>query len=155
MAVDGGASRWAGRSRAREAALQILYQVEIGQLSLADAARFHGMVGTPDVESLDDDAREYAITLARGAWEDRAGLDERIADAARNWRVERMTVLDRTVLRLAVHEIVSHLETPPRVVIDEAIDLARRYSGDEAARFVNGVLDGVYRKLKEERKIVD
>jgi transcription antitermination protein NusB len=155
MAVDSSESRWASRSRAREAALQLLYQVEVGQLSIADAARLHAIVGAPDVASLDDDAREYAMTLARGASDERSVLDERIADAARNWRVQRMTVLDRTVLRLAVHEIMSHPETPPRVVIDEAIDLARRYSGDEAARFVNGVLDGVFRKLKEEGKIVD
>ena len=66
-----------------------------------------------------------------------------------------MAVLDRTVLRLAVHELLSHPETPPRVVIDEAIDLARNYSGDEAAKFVNGVLDGVFRKLKEEGKVAE
>jgi N utilization substance protein B len=155
MAADAAESRWASRSRAREAALQILYQVEIGQLSVADAARLHGVVGAPDVRSLDDEAQQYATTLARGTWDNRGVLDDRIADAARNWRVERMTILDRTVLRLAVHEIMSHPETPPRVVIDEAIELARRYSADEAARFVNGVLDGVFRKLKEEGKIAD
>ena len=93
--------------------------------------------------------------MVRGAWADRAALDERIADAARNWRVERMTVLDRLVLRLAVHELIAHAETPPRIVIDEAIELARRYSGDEAARFVNGVLDGLFKKLKDEGKVID
>ncbi len=155
MAAEGGESRWASRSRAREAALQILYQVEVGQLSIADAACVQGVVGAPDVAALDDEARQYSTTLARGTWDNRGVLDDRIADATLNWRVERMTVLDRTVLRLAVHEIMSHPETPPRVVIDEAIDLARSYSGDEAARFVNGVLDGVFRKLKEEGTIID
>jgi N utilization substance protein B len=82
-------------------------------------------------------------------------LDERIADAARNWRLERMTVLDRLALRLAVHELMAQPQTPPRVVIDEAIELARRYSGEEAAKFVNGVLDGVFRKLKDEGKVVE
>ena len=66
-----------------------------------------------------------------------------------------MTVLDRTVLRLAVHELIAHPETPPRVVIDEAIELARRYSGEEAAKFVNGVLDGVFHTLKEQGKVVE
>lgn len=154
MAVDEGESRWAGRSRAREAAVQMLYQVEVGQLTVNDASRLHGVVGAPDVSGLDEEAEAYANALVRGAWESRGAIDERIADAARNWRVERMTVLDRTVLRLAVHELLAHPETPPKVVIDEAIDLARSYSGDEAAKFVNGVLDGVYRKLKDERKIV-
>lgn len=155
MAVDEGGSKWAGRSRAREAAVQMLYQVEVGHLTVHDASRVHGLVGAPDVAGLDEEAEAYASTLTRGAWDDRAAIDERIADAARNWRVERMAVLDRTVLRLAVHELLSHPETPPRVVIDEAIDLARNYSGDEAAKFVNGVLDGVFRKLKEEGKVVE
>jgi N utilization substance protein B len=155
MAVDDGGSRWASRSRAREAAVQMLYQVEVGQLTVNDASQLHSLVGAPDVAGLDEDAQGYANALTRGAWDDRAAIDERIADAARNWRVERMTVLDRTVLRLAVHELLGHPETPPRVVIDEAIGLARNYSGDEAAKFVNGVLDGVFRKLKEEGKVIE
>lgn len=133
----------------------MLYQAEIGQLDLNDAVRMHGLVGTPDVAGLDDESRAYAERLARGAWEDRAALDERIADAARNWRVARMAVLDRIVLRLAARELLAHPETPPRVAIDEAIDLARRYSGEEAARFVNGVLDGIYRTLREEGRVVE
>jgi transcription antitermination protein NusB len=155
MAADGGESRWASRSRAREAALQILYQMEVGQLTVTDATRMLGVVGAPDISMVDDGARAYAVSLARGAWEDHTAIDERIADAARNWRVERMAVLDRMVLRLAVHELLAYPETPPRVVIDEAIDLARRYSGDEAAKFVNGVLDGVFRKLKDEGKVTE
>jgi N utilization substance protein B len=154
MGAGESESRWASRRRAREAAVQMLYQVEVGQLSVSDASRLHGLVGAPDVAGLDADAEAYAKVLTAGAWDDRHALDVRIADAARNWRIERMTVLDRTVLRLAVHEIVSHPETPPKVVIDEAIDLARNYSGDDAAKFVNGVLDGVFRKLKEEGKII-
>jgi transcription antitermination protein NusB len=155
MSIQGSESRWASRSRAREAAVQMLYQIEVGQLTLAEASRIHGIVGAPEIAGLDEDAHAYAVLLAGGAWEDRAGIDERIADAARNWRVERMAVLDRTVLRLAVHELAGRHETPPRVVIDEAIELARRYSGEEAAKFVNGVLDGVFRTLKEQGKVVE
>lgn len=155
MAVDEGRSKWAGRSRAREAAVQMLYQVEVGQLSVNDASQVHGLVGAPDVAGLEEDDEAYAQALTRGAWEDRTALDERIAEASRNWRVERMTVLDRTVLRLAVHELLSHPGTPPKVVMDEAIELARSYSGDEAAKFVNGVLDGVFRKLREEGRVIE
>ena len=133
----------------------MLYQIEVGQLTLSEASRIHGVVGAPEVAGLDEDAHAFAVSLARGAWEDRVAIDERIADAARNWRVERMTVLDRTVLRLAVHVLLSHHETPPKVVMDEAIELARRYSGEEAAKFVNGVLDGAFRTLKEQGKVVE
>jgi N utilization substance protein B len=117
--------------------------------------RLLGAVGAPEVTDVDDEGRDYAVSLARGAWDDRTALDERIADAARNWRVERMAIVDRLVLRLAVHELLAHAKIPPRVVIDEAIDLARSYSGDEAAKFVNGVLDGVFRKLKDEGKVIE
>ena len=148
-------SKWASRRRAREAALHMLYQMEVGQLAAGEAARMLGLVGSPEVGEIDDEARRYAVALAGGAWDDRGGLDERITDAARNWRVERMAVLDRLVLRLATHELLAHPETPPRVVIDEAIDLARTYSGEEAAKFVNGVLDGVFRRLKNEGNVVE
>jgi transcription antitermination protein NusB len=155
MTTTPGGSRWEGRRRAREAALQMLYQTEIGKVAVADATRDHGSFGADEAIDLDDDAREYAVTLARGSWQDRQLIDDYIAAAARNWRVERLTVIDRLLLRLAVHEMLSHPTTPPRVVIDEAIELARRYSGEDAAKFVNGVLDGVFGQLKEEGKVVE
>lgn len=154
--TDPQAPRWQGRRRAREGALQILYQVEVGQLGIGDAARLRTMLGAPeDCLELDAASQDYADQLARGALEHRADLDARLAESARNWRVERMAVVDRLVLRLALHELMAHPGTPPRVVIDEAIELARRYSGDEAARFVNGVLDGLFKKLRDEGAIVE
>jgi N utilization substance protein B len=155
MAGEGGEPLRVRRRRAREAALQMLYQMEVGQLAPLDASRVLDLIGAPDVAEIDDESRAYAVQLAQGAWNGRAAIDERIADAARNWRVERLTVLDRQVLRLAICELTEHPETPPRVVIDEAIELARSYSGEEAAKFVNGVLDGVFRKLKNEGRVVD
>ena len=133
----------------------MLYQTEVGQMDVASAARAHGEVGGVDALSLDHEAHEYAEKLARGAWENRQALDAYLADATRNWRVERLAIIDRLLLRLAVHELLEYPGTPPRVVIDEAIELARAYSGDEAARFVNGVLDGVFNRLKDEGKVVD
>ncbi len=144
------------RRRAREAALHALYQCEVGGLGPLEATRLLGAVGAPDdAPVLDDEGRAFAATLAMGTWADRATLDERIGDAARNWRVERMAVIDRLLLRMALQELLAHPGTPPRVVIDEAIELTRAYSGDEAARFVNGVLDGAFKKLKDEGKILD
>lgn len=154
MSRTGGQSHWDARRRAREAALQMLYQADIGQLTIADAVRIHDVMGA-DAVVLADDAREYAEQLARGTWHARTTLDGYIAEATRNWRVERLAVIDRLVLRLAVHEMLDHPATPPRVVIDEAIELTREYSGEEAAKFVNGVLDGVFKRLKSEGKVVD
>lgn len=134
----------------------MLYQVEVGRLSPAQAARLVGHVGAPDdAPELTEDDHAFAVKLAVGTWDERATIDEQIGEAARNWRVPRMAAIDRLVLRLAVRELTAHPETPPRVVVDEAIELARAYSGEEAARFVNGVLDGVLKKLQSEGKVVE
>lgn len=148
-------SRWSGRRQARAAALQALYECEVGRLSLSEALGVLDRVGEPDTSELDTADRAFAETLARGVLADSAALDERLAQAARHWRVERMATLDRLVLRMAVHEWLALPETPPRVVINEAIELARAFSGEDAARFVNGVLDGVFRVLKAEGKVVE
>ena len=131
----------------------MLYQTEVGQVPFADAAQAYPSIG--ETIELDDDAREYATQLARGTWRDQQANDAYIAEAARNWRVERLAIIERLLLRLAVHEMLNHPATPPRVVIDEAIELARSYSGEDAAKFVNGVLDGIFKRLKEEGKVVD
>jgi len=153
--VTDGAERWAGRRQARAAALQVLYQCEVGGLTVAEALGVLDQAGAPEAPALGGADRAFAGELARGAIENRAALDERIGTAARHWRVERMAALDRLVLRLAVHEWLAHPKTPPRVVINEAIELARAFSGEDAARFVNGVLDGVFRALKDEGRVVE
>jgi transcription antitermination protein NusB len=148
-------ARWENRHRAREAALQMLYQVEIGGLAVTDVVGSHPAIGGDDAIALDEEGRQFAIRLARGAWDDRHAIDQYIAEAAHNWRLERLAVVDRLALRLAVHELLAHPSTPPRVVMDEAITLARAYSGDDAAKFVNGVLDGVFKRLRDEGKIIE
>jgi N utilization substance protein B len=153
-ATGGVESRWAGRRQARATALQALYQCEVGGLSVADALTVLDEAGEAE-SRLSDADRTFAGALADGVLAERAALDERIGQAARHWRIERMTTIDRLVLRLAVHEWMTHPETPPRVVMNEAIELARAYSGDESARFVNGVLDGVLRALRDEGRLVE
>lgn len=147
--------RWANRRRARAAALQALYECEVGKLTPQQALGVLHHAGAPDVDDPGESEYGFVASLVRGVSENRAALDEWIGEAAQNWRVERMAVLDRLVMRLAVQELLAHRETPPRVVISEAIELARTYSGEEAAKFVNGVLDGVFRKLKLEGRIAD
>jgi N utilization substance protein B len=147
--------RWAARRRARAAALQALYECEVGGLTPQQAFGVLHRAGPPEVNDPGEAEHGFVVSLVRGAVEHRDALDERIGEAARNWRVERMAILDRLVMRLAVEELLSHRDSPPRVVISEAIELARAYSGEDAAKFVNGVLDGVYRRLKEEGLVAD
>lgn len=154
-AAPAGESRWSGRRQARAAALQMLYECEVGHLPLSEALGVLDRVGEPDAPPLEPGDRAFAETLARGVLEAAPALDERLGQAATHWRVERMATLDRLVLRMAVHEWLALPETPPRVVINEAIELARAFSGDEAARFVNGVLDGVLKALKAEGRMGD
>jgi N utilization substance protein B len=153
-ALDPGA-RWAGRHRARAAALQALYQCEIGALTVQQALGVLHHAGPPEVDDPGEDEHAFVISLVRGAMDNRDALDERIGEAAKNWRVERMAILDRLVMRLALQELLAHRESPPRVVISEAIELARSYSGEDAAKFVNGVLDGAYRRLKHDGLVTD
>lgn len=153
-AVDPG-ERWAGRRRARAAALQALYECEIGGLTPQQALGVLHHAGPPDVDDPGEREHAFVTALVRGATDDKQALDERIGDAAKNWRVERMATLDRLVMRLALQELLTQRDSPPRVVISEAIELARAYSGEDAAKFVNGVLDGAYRRLKEEGLVTD
>ena len=90
------------------------------------------------------------MQLVSGAVEHLAEIDRRIARHAEHWRMERMPAVDRNILRLAVYEMMQ-ADTPPAVVIDEALELARRFSSEESVQFVNGVLDAVHRELDTEK----
>jgi transcription antitermination protein NusB len=138
-----------GRRRAREAALQMLYHVEIGRASAQEAVVTYWPshdAGNEVPEAL----RQFANALVHGTMERLPEIDAIITAHAQNWRLERMIVIDRIVLRLCVYELLAEAETPARVVINEGIELARTYSGEEAVAFVNGVLDSVRKELKRE-----
>ena len=134
------------RHRAREAALQMLYQGEVGKTGAYEAIATYWPARDGE-EALTTDAQEFANALVRGTVGRVEEIDKLLAAHAQNWRVERMPVLDRLVLRLATFELLSDPQTPAKVVINEAIELARAYSGDEAVGFVNGVLDAVRKEL--------
>lgn len=152
---DGPASRGDDRHRAREAALRALYQREIGGVEPRQALALVEQAGDDEALALDGAARAFAARLVTGTWNDRQRLDGVLEPHCTNWRIERLAVLDRMIMRLAVHEWLAEPSTPPRVVLSEALDLARTYSGDQAVGFVNGVLDAVYRALKAEGRIID
>jgi N utilization substance protein B len=137
------------RRRAREAALQMLYQWEVGRTSPGDSILSY-WPAQEDAVPLSEEYREFANALVRGTAQRVGEIDALLGQRAQNWRVERMAVLDRLVLRLATYELLAEPATPPKVVINEALELTRQYSGDEAVGFVNGVLDGVRKQLGRE-----
>lgn len=131
------------RRRSREAALQVLYALDSAP---GAGGRDAGEVfaGICDHFELPEGARAFAKQLVEGVAASRAELDARIAAHSANWRVERMAVVDRNVLRLAAFELL-HTDTAPQVVIDEAVELCHRFAGERSPGFVNGVLDALAR----------
>jgi N utilization substance protein B len=137
------------RHRAREAAVQMLYQWEVGRVPMEEVRQTfwaHAPEGAP----LTEDLRAFATSLASGTAEHVAALDPFIVDAAEHWRIERMNVLDRLILRLAVYEFLHEPGTPGKVIINEALELARSFSADDSVRFINGILDAIRRTLSRE-----
>jgi N utilization substance protein B len=137
------------RRRARAAALQMLYQSEVGRATAHEAIETYWPAHDPDGE-VPEPLREFANALVRGTLDRVKEIDAVLSAHAQNWRVERMAVIDRLILRLAVYEFLAETNTPPRVVINEALELARSYSGEDAVAFVNGVLDAVRKELRPE-----
>lgn len=129
------------RSKSREFALQMLFQWEMGRQEpkRLEAAFWKGARAEPAT-------REFANQLFEGTAAETERLDALVESHADNWRVGRMSAIDRAILRLAAYEL-TRTSTPPKVILDEAIELAKRFSGDEAAPFVNGVLDAIARSL--------
>jgi transcription antitermination protein NusB len=138
-----------GRRRAREAALQMLYQWEVGRASAYEAIATYWPAHDAE-PPLDAPLREFANALVRGTIDRVKDIDGLLTAHADNWRVERMAVIDRLILRLAVYEFLADPDTPSRVVINEALELARTYSGEEAVGFVNGVLDSVKKDVRRQ-----
>ena len=136
------------RHKAREAAVQMLYQWEVGRQPMPEVIRSFWTHAPAASASYPEALQAFASTLAAGTVEHVAELDRHLAEAAKNWRVERMNVMDRLILRLAIYELVYTPDVPPLVVIDEALELARTFSTDEAVKFINGILDAVRRTLQ-------
>lgn len=134
----------AARHRGREQAVQWLYQWELSGLDLDDVLSRERQV---DLHAPDRERDAWAKALVRGTAAEIGRIDPLIADHATNWRIERMAAVDRAILRLGVYELIATPDTPPAVVIDEAVELARTFSADQAVAFVNGVLDAVHRGL--------
>jgi len=135
------------RHRAREAALQILYQWDVGRGEVDRAVDTFFTHQWPNADPPSDELRAFASTLARDAVERLEEVDALIAETAAHWRPERMAVLDRLILRMAACELLRDPETPRAVVINEALELARTFSTEESVKFINGMLDAIRKKI--------
>lgn len=138
------------RRKGRELALQALYQLEVlGSEALRPGALAPFWEGSAASAA----AKAFGQELVAGVCADRARIDALIAAATEHWRFERLALVDLCILRLATHELLRHPRVPTRVVLDEAIEIARRFGNTESPAFVNGVLDAIAARLgvKEER----
>lgn len=126
------------RTAGRQAALQMLFGVEVTSLDAPTAIRSFWREFEADPEG-----REYADVVVAGVLSELARIDELLRRASTNWRLERMARVDRNLLRIATWEILTQTEVPRAVIIDEAVELAKRFGGEDSGAFVNGVLDRI------------
>jgi N utilization substance protein B len=139
------------RHRAREATLQILYQWDISRGDVDEAAVTFFTLQWPNEDPPADDLRGFATALAHDTVERLAAIDILIAETAERWRPERMAVLDRLILRMAICEMQRDGRTPPAVIINEALELGRTFSTEESVKFINGMLDAIRKKIDLQR----
>ena len=139
----------APRQLSRQVALQVLYAVDLASANSEAPAADAAFGAVAENFELPEGARAFAVELVSGVMAARDELDARISEHARNWRLSRMAAVDRNVLRLATYELVS-TGTPTSVILDQAIELARRFGDDPSPAFVNGVLDAVARAVRRD-----
>jgi transcription antitermination protein NusB len=132
------------RRRAREYALQLLFQLDLSPSGLEAAIEAFW-----SDKKVSDAVRDFAEEIVRGTMQRREALDEVLASMALHWRITRMAVVDRNVLRMALYEFLFQPDTPRVVVIDEAIEIAKKFGNDESGPFINGVLDAIRIRLED------
>jgi transcription antitermination protein NusB len=134
------------RRKSRELALQMLFQADLGQQP-ADDVRKTFWKGRGEVAR---DVQGFAEDIFRVAQDRSANIDKLIEDHAENWRMDRMAAVDRNIMRAAVAELLGFPNTPRAVVINEAIEIARKFSAPESAQFINGVLDSIGKEIEDK-----
>ena len=142
----------ASRRRAREFALQALYDADLAELGGNEAlqALWAGMIegeGIGDARAPESEEVEFAQRLVFGVDEKRPAIDELIESCSTNWRMPRMPVVDRNILRLAAYELLECADIPANVAINEAVELAKRFGTQDSRAFVNGIVDRMARQL--------
>jgi N utilization substance protein B len=135
------------RRKSRELAMQMLFQGDLGKQT-PDEVR---SLFWPSRDDVDGETRGFAEDLYRIASERQQEIDALIEEHAQNWRLERMAVVDRNLLRAAVAELLGYPNTPAAIVINESLEIARRYAAPESVQFLNGVLDAIARSVLKQR----
>ena len=138
------ASKMKRRSRARELALQTLYQVDLTRET--ERANVDAFL---DEQEAEEEPREFARALVHGTLEHQEEIDEKIAEVTQNWAISRMAVIDRNVLRLAAHELLHREDIPPKVSVNEAIEIGKRFSTTNSGAFINGILDKIMNQHRD------
>ncbi|MEK6693205.1 MAG: transcription antitermination factor NusB [Nitrospirota bacterium] len=133
------------RRTAREFALQILYRLDMGQENLAEKI----LEEFWETNLTSDDVKEYTDLLVKGTKENQREIDRIIADSAENWTIDRMASVDRNILRFSTYEILKRNEIPSSVIINEAIEIAKKYGTEESGSFINGILDRVAKEVRK------
>jgi transcription antitermination protein NusB len=147
MSFDKAEKSSGTRHKARECALQMLFASDlVSRECQALSDNYWNELGDT---AIDDKTRDFANALVRGTIENLEAIDEIIRKRAEHWRIERMAIVDRNVLRLAVYEFI-YQDTPDTVVINEGLEIARRFSSYEATQFINGILDGIKQDLESK-----
>ncbi len=133
------------RRKAREVALQVLYEIDVLKIPAGEALDLFW-----DSFEAQNDAREFASELVQGTAAHRDEIDKLIVGCSDNWSLDRMSIVDRNILRMAVFELLYCKDIPPKVTLNEAIDLGKDFGSENSGSFINGVLDALYAKLKDE-----
>ena len=143
------------RTRSRELALQILYQVDLRKDNIDEfiADFWENQIASDDTS--DDSVMEFSTTLVNGTLKNLVQIDEYITSYAENWQLSRMAVIDRNIMRMGVFELLYLEDMPPKVAINEAVELAKKYGDTESGKFVNGILDKVKEKISLNNKDVE
>ena len=160
------------RRKAREIALQVLYELDVLKMDTQEAVDLFWDHFTAAEEALEpfwdyfrkpkdakkhvskvfgapQDARPFSTLLIEGTWRHRRQIDKQISDCSEHWSISRMSKVDRSILRMAVYELLYCDDIPPKVTLNEAIDLGKAYGSENSGSFINGILDALYVKLQD------
>ena len=140
LPLNNKASSAGSRRKSREAAFQALFLMEMNPSSPLDQSLDIFLENFPVKKG----SQPYFLRLVQGVWDQKETIDQLIKDYAENWRIERMSGVDRNILRMAVYELVFCDDIPPRVAINEAIDLGKQFGTEESGAFINGILDSIF-----------
>lgn len=135
------------RRKAREIALQVLYQVDVSQVEAEEAIElFWSNFDVPE------NASEFAAVLIRGTRSNIEKIDRFIQSCSEHWSLDRMARVDKNILRMAVYELLYCEDIPPKATLNEAIDLGKEYGSENSGSFINGILDAIYTKLQKDNE---